>query len=73
MDNKTYRDFVEKMVGAEKPVGLQMQEPDDLTFSDIKNFFNAFKHETGIDIKCTLFTCDDCDRLHMLLVVGEED
>ena len=68
-----YKKFTEAMIGAAEkddlPVALQLDDIQDFTLKDIQDMFYEFHRDTSLEITGTLFTCDDCGRLHLLLRV----
>lgn len=71
-----YQKFVDTMIAAaeedELPVGLQLDEIRDFTLKDLQDMFYEFHQDTGLEITGTLFLCDECGRLHLLLEVNNE-
>lgn len=68
-----YEKFKTAMTEAAKeddlPVALQLQEIKDFTLKDIQEMFYEFHNDTGLDITGSLFLCDDCGKLHLMLEV----
>lgn len=68
-----YEKFKKAMTAAaeeeELPVALQLDEIKDFTLKDIQEMFYEFHNDTGLDITGTLFLCNDCGRLHLLIEV----
>ena len=68
-----YAKFTEAMVSAadedELPVALQLDDLKDYTLKDFQDMFYEFKRDTGLDIVGTLFMCNDCGKLHLLIEV----
>ncbi len=55
------------------PLALEYNSPADVTTADIRAFSLMFKKDTGLDIEFRFFTCNNCDRLHLVLVVGDRE
>ena len=70
-----YDEFINAMITAARekqlPICLEHDDPEGLTFEDIKQFFQMFLQDTGLNIECQLFTCKDCGKLHCALIVSE--
>lgn len=70
-----YDEFVGTMMAAAEngdlPVALEHGHPDTITMNDVKRFSLQFKRDTGLDIEFRAYTCDNCDKLHCLLIVDE--
>ena len=72
---KDYDEFTSAMMTAAEngglPIALQHEEPETITISDIKQFLQRFKRDTGLDLEVRAYTCNNCDKLHCLLIVSE--
>lgn len=55
------------------PVALSREDPMDLTVSDIKDFIDEFKKDTGLSAAVHLSECDRCDKLHMSIVINKDE
>ena len=67
-----YKDFVNTMLELRDesfPIVLEREEPMDITLPQIKEFIDAFKRDTGLDITVHLSTCDNCNKLHFTIIV----
>ncbi len=77
VDKNAYDMFAEYMLSAadegELPKCFDHQRPGKLTMQDIKRFSQKFKQDTGLSIEFRLMTCDNCDRLHCLIIVDEPE
>jgi len=71
---KEYNRMVSMLKQAELPVGLQHKDPMEagITLEDLREFAIQFKKDSGINIEYRLGTCDHCERLHLMMIVGEE-
>ena len=76
-DMEGYSFFVKKMQEvAEKhnlPLALEHTAPMELTMQDIKRFSQTFRKDTGLDIEFKAFTCDNCDKLHLIMFVDYKE
>lgn len=55
------------------PLCLNREDPMDLSIFDIKDFIERVKEETDLDVTIEFYTCDECGRLHMLIVIDEKE
>ena len=75
-----YDKFIGAMIEAadeeELPLALQLNDIGDFTLKDFQDLFYEFHQDTSLDLHGTLFMCNDCGKLHLLLEVDypeEED
>ena len=72
-----YDEFVKAMTEAARqnnlPLCFKHDNPEDLTFNDIKQLSLAFRQDTGLNIECQLYTCQDCGKLHCYLIVSSQE
>ena len=72
-----YAEFKDAMMTAAKedalPVVLQLDDIKDYTLKDIQDMFHEFQNDTGLNITGTLFICDTCNNLHLLIEVDYKD
>ena len=72
---EAYDNFVDAMMTAADeehlPICLQHEEPETLTMSDMKQFSQRFKQDTGLYMEFKFVTCNHCDRLHCCMVVDK--
>ena len=69
-----YKKFTAAMISAAEegdlPVVLELEETDNISLKDMRDLFRDFINDTSLDISGTLYLCDDCGRLHLLLQVS---
>ena len=74
---KEYDYFKESMLGAAEegalPIGLQLDDTDGLTLSDIRDLLYEFNLDTGLKIEGIFFVCEDCGKLHILFEIDYPD
>ncbi len=72
-----YESFIAAMRDAAEnynlPLALEYNSPAGFTTDAIRAFSLMFKKDTGLDIEFRFFTCNNCDRLHLVLVVGDRE
>lgn len=70
---KGYDELVAAMQNAELPVCLQHEDPMNagITLNDLRDFSIQFREDSGLDIEFTFYTCTNCNRLHMLMIVKD--
>lgn len=72
-----YDEFVKAMKKAARqnnlPICLGHDDPECLTVNDIKQLSLAFRRDTGLNLDCQLYTCQDCGRLHCNLIVDKHN
>lgn len=68
-----YDDFKGSMLAAAEagqlPIALQLNEDKGFTIKHFHEMFTEFKQDTGLQITASLFLCDFCDKLHVMLEV----
>ena len=52
------------------PIAFQLDNLDDFSFNDFQDMFYEFTCDTGLEITGTIFTCNDCGKLHLLVEVN---
>ena len=70
--DKDYKDFVATVTELDDddfPILIERKDPMSITVTDIKDFIDQFKNDTGLDVYFRLSTCDDCGQLHMCMVI----
>ena len=75
VNKEGYDNFIACMIKAAEennlPIVLEQQYPERVTMYDIKEFSKRFKKDTGLYIDFRLTTCNNCDKLHINMVVDE--
>ena len=68
-----YKKFAEAMIEAAEtdqlPISLQLDNASDFMFKDVQDMFRDFQNDTGLDIVGSMFLCEECGRLHLLIHV----
>ena len=55
------------------PLCLNREDPMELSLIDIKDFIDNVKKDTELDATIQFYTCDECGRLHMMVIIDEKD
>ena len=76
----SYKNFCETMNRAAEqdglPIIMRIDNTFGLSFQDVADLFHDFEKDTGLDITANVFLCDECNQLHMELLIDyaeEED
>ena len=68
-----YHKFTEAMIEAAEteqlPISLQLDNASDYTLKDVQDMFLDFQNDTALDIVGSVFLCEDCGKLHLLVHV----
>lgn len=55
------------------PAYLQLDDVRDFTLKDFQDAFYEFERDTGLSIAGSLFMCEECGRLHVMIEVDYPD
>ena len=73
MTKGQYTQFVSAMLEAKAdnklPIYLTHYEPMNITMTDVQEFINTFKEDTGLYIEIRATTCDCCGEVKLSMVV----
>lgn len=69
---KGYKELLAQAMSTEEPIGVQLENPKGISLNDIKDFCNDVREQTGKPVHVTFFTCDRCENLHALVVIGDD-
>ena len=73
---QSFKSFIATLNCLEKeqlPLYLTREDPLEVSVSDIKDFIDRVKAETNLDATVEFYTCDECGRLHMMIIVDEKE
>ena len=69
-----YKDFVSSMIEAaendELPVLMRLDDVNGYSFNDVKDLFEDFVSDTGLEIGGHFYICNECLQLHFALEIN---
>ena len=71
--DEEYREFLNALEDVELPAMLEMLRPISMTMKDVKTFCDIFRADTGLTVRFMMYTCTDCGKLHMHMLIEDEE